>query len=135
MLDTQGVLNPGLMPQKLADLNLLAPALTDVDDVLVERWNRVTEVWRNQPEFRNAVLRYATSNAHRDPASTGLWPEVVYPLIERGAAGTAESAAAPRRSGITLADDSFTFPTPACSWTASSTRSSRHPWSLSSMKE
>ena len=83
MLDPQGVLNPGLMPQKLADLNLLAPARTEVDDVLVERWNRVAEVWRDQADFRTAVLRYATSNAHRDPASTGLWPEVVYPLIER----------------------------------------------------
>ena len=83
MLDRQGVLNPGLMPQKLTDLVLLAPARTEVDDILVERWNRVTDVWRNQPEFRTAVLRYATANAHRDPASTGLWPEVVYPLIER----------------------------------------------------
>jgi serine/threonine protein kinase len=83
MLDQQGVLNPGLMPQKLADLNLLAPARTEVDDVLVERWNRVAEVWRNQADFRTAVLRYATASAHRDPASTGLWPEVVYPLIER----------------------------------------------------
>ena len=83
MLDPQGVLNPGLMPQKLADLNLLAPARIEVDDVLVERWNRVAEVWREQPEFRTAVLRYATASAHRDPASTGLWPEVVYPLIER----------------------------------------------------
>ena len=83
MLDQQGVLNPGLMPQKLADLNLLAPARTEVDDILVERWNRVAEVWRDQPDFRTAVLRYATAKAHRDPASTGLWPEVVYPLIER----------------------------------------------------
>ncbi len=83
MLDAQGVLNPGLMPQKLADLNLIAPARIEVDDVLVERWNRVSEVWRNEVEFRTAVLRYATKSAHRDPASTGLWPEVVYPLIER----------------------------------------------------
>src|SRR5262249_49099260 len=83
MLDTKGVLNPGLMPQKLADLKLLAPERSDVDDVLVERWNRVAEVWRDRAEFRTAVLRYATSNAHRDPASTALWPEVVYPLIER----------------------------------------------------
>jgi serine/threonine-protein kinase len=30
-----------------------------------------------------AVLRYATKSAARDPASAGLWPEVVYPLIER----------------------------------------------------
>ena len=62
---------------------MIAPARTEVDDVLVERWNRVAEVWRNEVEFRTAVLRYATSNAHRDPASTALWPEVVYPLIER----------------------------------------------------
>ena len=83
MIDAKGVLNPGLMPQKLDDLQRIAPARTEVDDVLVERWNRVAEVWRDQPEFRTAVLRYATSNAHRDPASTAFWPEVVYPLIER----------------------------------------------------
>jgi serine/threonine-protein kinase len=28
-------------------------------------------------------LRYATTNAWREPASIDLWPEVVYPLIER----------------------------------------------------
>jgi serine/threonine-protein kinase len=83
MLDAKGSLNPGLMPQRLGDLNLIAPARTEVDDVLVERWNRVTEVWRNEVEFRTAVLRYATRNADRDPASAALWPEVVYPLIER----------------------------------------------------
>jgi serine/threonine-protein kinase len=83
LIDAKGVLNPGLMPQRLEDLNHIAPPRNEVDDVLVERWNRVAEVWRNEPEFRNAVLRYATSRAHRDPASTALWPEVVYPLIER----------------------------------------------------
>ena len=83
MIDSKGVLNPGLMPQKLDDLTLIAPARDEVDDVLVERWNRVAEVWRNKVDFRAAVLRYATANAHRDPASAALWPEVVYPLIER----------------------------------------------------
>ncbi len=83
MLDTKGVLNPGLMPSKLENLQLLAPSRNEVDDVLVERWNRVVEVWRNETEFRAAVLRYATSGADRDPASASLWPEVVYPLIER----------------------------------------------------
>jgi eukaryotic-like serine/threonine-protein kinase len=83
LIDEKGVLNPGLIPQRLDDLRLIAPVRTEVDDVLVERWNRVAEVWHEKPEFRNAVLRYATVNAHRDPASTCLWPEVVYPLIER----------------------------------------------------
>ncbi len=83
MLDTKGILNPGLMPLKLEDLQLIAPVREEVDDVLVERWNRVTEVWRHEVSFRTAVLRYATSDAHRDPASAALWPEVVYPLIER----------------------------------------------------
>ena len=71
------------MPQRLEDLHHIAPPRTEVDDVLVERWNRVAEVWRNEPNFRHAVLRYATTKAHRDPASSALWPEVVYPLIER----------------------------------------------------
>jgi serine/threonine-protein kinase len=83
LIDAKGVLNPGLLPQRLADLNLIAPPREEVDDVLVERWNRVADVWRNEIDFRTAVLRYATKSAHRDPASVALWPEVVYPLIER----------------------------------------------------
>ncbi len=83
MSDAQGVLNPGLMPQVLEDLRRLAPERTEVDDLLVERWNKVTEVWRGKPEFRLAVLKYATKSAWRDPASVEIWPEVVYPLIER----------------------------------------------------
>jgi serine/threonine-protein kinase len=83
MLDPNGVLNPGLMPQNLDDLQRIAPERDEVDDQLVSRWNRVAEVWRENADFRTAVLRYATRNAHRDPASLDLWPEVVYPLIER----------------------------------------------------
>ncbi|HEU5116583.1 MAG TPA: hypothetical protein VFT74_07895, partial [Isosphaeraceae bacterium] len=56
---------------------------TEVDDELVHRWNEIAEVWRTKPDFREAILRYATRGAWRDPASTRLWPEVVYPLIER----------------------------------------------------
>jgi hypothetical protein len=83
LTDPQGVLNPGLMPQVLDDLRRLAPARTEVDGLLVQRWNQVTEVWRGIPEFRESVLRYATKSAWRDPSSIALWPEVVYPLIER----------------------------------------------------
>jgi eukaryotic-like serine/threonine-protein kinase len=83
LTDPNGVLNPGMMPQALEDLRLIAPAQAEVDDQLVARWNRVAEVWRDDPKFRDAVLRYATKDAARDPASVDLWPEVVYPLIER----------------------------------------------------
>jgi serine/threonine-protein kinase len=83
MCDEQGVLNPGLMPQVLEDLRRMAPERTEVDDQLVQRWNKVTDVWRGNADFRDAVLRYATKSAFRDPASVDLWPEVVYPLIER----------------------------------------------------
>src|SRR5262249_27061155 len=83
MLDRNGVLNPGLMPASHDDLRKVAPERTEVDDELVARWNRVADVWRNDAGFRNAVLRYATRGAASDPASFELWPEVVYPLIER----------------------------------------------------
>ncbi len=83
MTDAKGVLNPGLMPQALDDLRQLAPDRTEIDDELVARWNRVAEVWRERPDFRQAVLRYATTSSWKDPASAELWPEVVYPLIER----------------------------------------------------
>ena len=71
------------MPQVLADLRKIAPERTEVDDELVGRWNRLTELWRIGADFRRSVLRYATLNAADDPASLELWPEVVYPLIER----------------------------------------------------
>lgn len=83
MVDARGALNPGLMPQSLNDLRRIAPARVDLDDELVHRWNRVAEVWRQDSGFRQAVLRYATSTARTDPDSLHLWPEVVYPLIER----------------------------------------------------
>jgi len=83
MTDAQGALNPGLMPQALDDLRKIAPARDEVDDQLVGRWNRVAEAWRTRPDFRRAVLTYATTSAWDDPASGELWPEVVYPLIER----------------------------------------------------
>lgn len=83
MTDEQGILNPGLMPQVLEDLRRIAPVRTEVDDELVHRWNEIAEVWRSRPEFRESVLRYATKGAWKDPASARLWPEVVYPLIER----------------------------------------------------
>lgn len=83
MTDDKGVLNPGLMPQTLDDIRKIAPERDEVDDALVARWNRITEVWRDRPDFRETVLAYATKNAQHDPASAWLWPEVVYPLMER----------------------------------------------------
>jgi serine/threonine-protein kinase len=81
--DDRDVLNPGLMPQRLDDLRKIAPNRVELDDELVARWNRVAETWADRPEFRDSVLRYATLRAADDPASLSLWPEVVYPLIER----------------------------------------------------
>ena len=46
-------------------------------------WNRLAEVWREDDDFRQAILRYATRSDRLDTVSSGLWPEVVYPLIER----------------------------------------------------
>lgn len=83
LTDERGLLNPGLMPQRLDDLKKIAPGRAEVGDHLVDRWNRLTESWRSRPDFRRAVLRYATLRAAHDPASESLWPEVVHPLIER----------------------------------------------------
>lgn len=83
MTNEKGDLNPGLMPQTLEDLQQVSPERDDIDDLLVARWNKVSEVWRESPEFRDSVLKYATIDAWKDPAGIDLWPEVVYPLIER----------------------------------------------------
>ena len=83
MLDAKGVLNPGMMPRTLDDLALIAPPRDTLDAHRVSLWNRVAEVWREEDDFRQAVLRYATRSDHLDTASADLWPEVVYPLIER----------------------------------------------------
>ena len=83
MLDAKGVLNPGLMPRTLQDLEMIAPPREGVDARLVSLWNRVAEAWRKGGDFRRAVLRYATRSDQLDTVGADLWPEVVYPLIER----------------------------------------------------
>jgi serine/threonine-protein kinase len=82
MLDANGVLNPGMMPRVFDDLAKIAPPREAVDAHRVSLWNRVAEVWRQEDDFREAVLHYATRSDHLDKASADLWPEVVYPLIE-----------------------------------------------------
>jgi serine/threonine-protein kinase len=82
MLDSNGVLNPGLMPRTLSDLALIAPPRDAFDAHRVSLWNRIAEVWRQEDEFRQAVLKYSTQSDDRDCASVALWPEVVYALIE-----------------------------------------------------
>ena len=81
MLDSKGVLNPGLMPRTLDDLRRIAP-VDRLDAHRVSLWNRVAEVWREEEDFREALLGYATRSDHCDTASADLWPEVLYPLIE-----------------------------------------------------
>ena len=82
MLDARGVLNPGLMPRNFDDLAKIAPHRDAVDAHRVSLWNRVMDVWRQDDDFRQAVLRYSTRSAHLDNVTADLWPEVVYPLIE-----------------------------------------------------
>lgn len=81
MTDERGAVNVGLIPRSLDDLRLLAPE-REVGDDLVERWNRLADAWREQPDVRDAVLRYAGGAAYRDPSAVAMWSEVVYPLVE-----------------------------------------------------
>jgi serine/threonine-protein kinase len=83
MLDARGVLNPGLMPRTLDDLAMIAPPRDTLDAHRVSLWNRVAEIWRREGDFRRAVLCYTTRSEQLDAVSADLWPEVVYPLIER----------------------------------------------------
>jgi serine/threonine protein kinase len=83
MLDANGVLNPGMMPRTLDDLATIAPPRKTLDAHRVSLWNRVADVWRHEDDFRQAVLRYATRSDDLGTVSAELWPEVVYPLIER----------------------------------------------------
>jgi serine/threonine-protein kinase len=82
MLDANGALNPGLMPRTLDDLAMIAPPRDAMDARRASMWNRLAEVWRQDDDFRRAVLRYATRSGPLDAVSADLWPEVVYPLIE-----------------------------------------------------
>jgi serine/threonine-protein kinase len=83
MLNAKGDLNPGLMPRTLDDLAMIAPPRDTLDARRVSLWNRVAEVWRGDDEFRQAVLHYASRSDQLDAGSADLWPEVIYPLIER----------------------------------------------------
>ena len=98
MIDAKGVLNPGLMPQRLDDLRLLAPPRDDVDDVLVERWNRVTEVWRNEVEFRTAVLQLRHEQSSPRPGQRGLMARGRLPLDRACPLASPDSSA--HRSGV-----------------------------------
>ena len=133
MLDPQGVLNPGLMPQKLADLNLLAPARTEVDDVLVERWNRVAEVWRDQADFRTAVLRYATSERPPRPRQHGIMARSCLPLDRTRSLAPPDPRPHRGHLGLHQRQDPPRCRTPASCSTGQSSGSSRRPWSPSSM--
>ena len=86
------------MPQALEDLRKLSPERTEVDDELVQRWNRVAEVWKGNPDFREAVLRYATRRAHRDPASVDALAGSGLPL-DRTSPLAAQDAVS-RRGGL-----------------------------------
>ncbi|WP_337175878.1 serine/threonine-protein kinase [Paludisphaera sp.] len=81
MTDEKGAVNVGMIPRSLEDLARLAPR-REVGDELVERWNRLADAWREQPEVRDAVLRYVGGAADRDSSAAVMWPEVVYPLVE-----------------------------------------------------
>lgn len=83
MLDANGLLNPGMMPRTLADLAEIAPHREAPDAHRVSLWNRAAEVWRQDDDFRQAVLRYVMRSDDADTVSADLWPEVVYALIER----------------------------------------------------
>ena len=99
MIDAKGVLNPGLMPQRLDDLNLLAPPRDDVDDVLVERWNRVTEVWRTEVEFRNSSALRHDEGLPR-PGQRSLVARGCLPLDRTCAMASPDSL--PNRGGVEL---------------------------------
>ena len=74
---------------------------------------------RAHPDFRTTALQYATRQAVRDPASQALWPEVVYPLIERRG-GNGGSGRGPRRSGTPWWAGCSAWATPESSSTACS---------------
>ena len=81
MTDAKGVLNVGMIPRSAEDLRRVAPD-REVGDDLVERWNRLADAWREHPDLRDTVLRYAGGAAYGDPAGAAMWAEVVYPLVE-----------------------------------------------------
>ncbi len=111
MTDDRGVVNVGLIPRSMDDLRQLAPE-REVGDDLVERWNRLADAWREQPEVRDAVLRYAGGAAYRDPSAVAMWPEVVYPLVE--IARWQRSRQGPLASGLRLFTSRILqFPDPA----------------------
>ena len=55
MTDAQGLLNPGLMPQKLEDLRVLAPARAEVDDELVGRCKQAHSEVKRQIDLVNGL--------------------------------------------------------------------------------
>lgn len=83
LLDANGALNPGLIPRTMRDLTRIAPPYLEIDRELVENWREAGELWKNDPGLRGAVLRYTAHWAAQDYRVRALWPEVIYPLVQR----------------------------------------------------
>lgn len=79
-LDDEGHLLPNQLPR---DWNNLVEVETGTPKVSRERlrlWNRLADLWAENPDFRKAVLRFSAPWLVKQPAVLRFWPEVVEPL-------------------------------------------------------
>lgn len=79
-MDDQGHLLPNRLPRDWQNLVDLETDLPKVSRERLRLWNRLADLWAENPDFRRAVLRASAPWLAKEPAVLRFWPEVVEPL-------------------------------------------------------
>lgn len=79
-MDDTGHLLPNRLPRDWQNLVALETEAPKVSRERLRLWNRLADLWAENPDFRRAVLRASAPWLAKEPAVLRFWPEVVEPL-------------------------------------------------------
>ncbi|MFM1800696.1 MAG: hypothetical protein RJA81_48, partial [Planctomycetota bacterium] len=79
-LDDEGHLLPNQLPRDWGNLVEMEAETPRVSRERLRLWNRLADLWAENPDFRKAVLRISAPWLVKEPSALRFWPEVVEPL-------------------------------------------------------
>jgi len=79
-MDDQGRLLPNRLPRDWKNLSEFEPDMPKVNRERARLWNRLADLWAENPDFRRVVLRTSAPWLISEKAALRFWPEVVEPL-------------------------------------------------------
>jgi serine/threonine-protein kinase len=81
-MDDQGRLLPNSLPRDWKNLNEVESGMPRISRERLRLWNRLADIWAENPDFRRVVLRSSVPWLAQEKAVLRFWPEVVEPLWE-----------------------------------------------------